>query len=184
MGFLTKAIGGIFGSDSNKEAVQEQQFKGFNYLKDNEIVNQSQDMSGQAMGLISGLLGLGGDQAAADKAFEQFKDSSGYQFRMDEGMGAITNSRAARGILNSGATSKELMKYGQNLASDEFSNYLGQVGGVVGQGLTSAYTTGGAAQAGGMAAAGTERQSQEDAASGFGGLVSTGLSVASSIFGF
>lgn len=180
MGFLSKAIGGIFGSDDNKEAIQEQQYKGFDYLKDSDLLAQTKDMSSDALSTISGLLGLGGDQIAAEKAFDQYKDSTGYQFRMDEGVNAITGSRAAAGILNSGATSKELMKYGQNLASDEYSNFLAQLGGVTGAGLESEYQTGGAASTAGMAAAGTERQSQEDASSGLGGLVRTGLS----LFGF
>lgn len=46
----------------------------------------------------------------------------GYQFRLEQGLGAIQNSAAAKGILNSGGTLKDLQNYGQNLASQEYGN--------------------------------------------------------------
>ena len=45
----------------------------------------------------------------------------GYQFRMDQGTTAVENSAAARGSQLSGATLKELLKYGQDYASGEFN---------------------------------------------------------------
>lgn len=180
MGFLSGAIGSMFGSKSQAGEIMEQNNQGFDYLKDNENVQQAQDFGSSAQGLLAGLLGLGGDQGAAEKAFDTFKDSSGYQFRMDEGLDAIQGSRAASGILNSGATSKELMRYGQNLASAELGNYMDVLGGTVSRGLTSAYQVGGTAAAAGAANAGVEANRQETQSSAFGGLVKTGLS----LFGF
>lgn len=185
MGFLSDAIGGIFGSKDSVEPQMEMNLEGFNYLKDNTNVQQAQEQGAQASGLLAGLLGLeGGDSKAAEEAFKTFQDSTGYQFRMDEGVGAITNSRAASGILNSGATSKELMRYGQNLASAEFGNYVDMLGGFKEGGLNAAYQTGSAAEVAGQANAQVEQGRQETRSSGFGGLVSTGLGIASSIFGF
>lgn len=46
----------------------------------------------------------------------------GYQFRLGEGEKAIENSAAAKGGQLSGATLKELLKYGQDYASGEFQN--------------------------------------------------------------
>lgn len=180
MGFLSSAIGSIFGSKSANKAESQAINQGFDYLKENENVKEAQASGLDATGLISGLLGLGGDEVAATQAFDRFKDSTGYQFRMDEGIGAIQGSRAARGILNSGATSKELMKYGQGLASQEFGNFLGQLGAVEGTGLTAAYSTGSAgSQAAGQLGA-SEADRRERSSSGLGGLISTGLS----LFGF
>jgi hypothetical protein len=45
-----------------------------------------------------------------------------YQFRFDEGRRALTNSRAAEGLLRSGGTLTDFMKYGQNMASTEYDN--------------------------------------------------------------
>ena len=44
----------------------------------------------------------------------------GYKFRLSEGTNAINAAMAARGMGNSGAAMKELTKYGQNLASEEY----------------------------------------------------------------
>lgn len=50
---------------------------------------------------------------------EVFKDPS-YEFRFNEGVRPITNSRAARGLTQTGATLKELTRYGQNFGSNEY----------------------------------------------------------------
>ena len=47
---------------------------------------------------------------------------AGYQFRLAEGEKALERSAAARGGLNSAATMKALMGYGQGLASEEYQN--------------------------------------------------------------
>lgn len=46
----------------------------------------------------------------------------GYQFRASEGQRALEQSAAARGLLNTGGTLKDLLNYGQNLASQEYQN--------------------------------------------------------------
>jgi len=45
-----------------------------------------------------------------------------YQFREKRGLGAISNSQAARGLWASGATGKAFNDYAQDFASQEFSN--------------------------------------------------------------
>lgn len=74
------------------------------------------------------LLGVGGDPTAANGAFQNYLNSTGYNFRLDQGSKAITGNAAAGGLLNSGSTAKALTGYGQNLGSQEFGNYLGQLG--------------------------------------------------------
>lgn len=46
----------------------------------------------------------------------------GYQFRLGEGMQALDRSASARGGMYSGAQLKGLQKYGQDFASNEFTN--------------------------------------------------------------
>jgi hypothetical protein len=53
-------------------------------------------------------------------SFDISKDP-GYQFRLDEGTKAVENSAAARGSQLSGATLKELLRYGSDYASGEFN---------------------------------------------------------------
>lgn len=86
----------------------------------------------------AGLLGIGGDPAAAQQAFSNYLNSTGYKFRLGEGTRAITGSAAARGLLNSGSTLKRLTQFGQGLASDEFSNYFNQTGSLAQRGLGAA----------------------------------------------
>ena len=53
---------------------------------------------------------------------EQFQADPGYSFRMDEGMKALERSAAARGGLLSGGMMKGIQRFGQGLASDEYTN--------------------------------------------------------------
>ena len=57
----------------------------------------------------------------ASQRFE-FQADPGYAFRLAEGMKALEQSAAARGNLLSGTTGKALQRYGQGLASQEYSN--------------------------------------------------------------
>ena len=54
----------------------------------------------------------------------KFTKSPGYQFRLDEANKAIERSAAARGGLVSGRTGKELTRYSQNYATNDYDNFL------------------------------------------------------------
>lgn len=53
---------------------------------------------------------------------EDFQADPGYQFRMSEGLKAIQGAQGARGSVGGGAQFKDLMRFGQDFASNEFSN--------------------------------------------------------------
>ena len=88
---------------------------------------------------LNSLLGVNGGYATpeSDSAFRSYKGSTGYTFRVDEGNRAINSGYAARGLLESGAAQKALMRFGQNIASDEFGRYVGQLQGQQGVGLSA-----------------------------------------------
>ena len=46
----------------------------------------------------------------------------GYQFRVDQGRKALEQSAAGRGTLRTGGTLKDILGYGQNMASQEYGN--------------------------------------------------------------
>lgn len=101
-----------------------------NWLEQNPLI-QSQMRGGQmAQNAQMNLLGLGADPSAQQQAFENFRNSTGYQFRLGEGMNAVSGNAAARGLLNSGATLRALNQFGQNSASAEFGNFFNQLGGM------------------------------------------------------
>lgn len=53
---------------------------------------------------------------------EQALNDPGYQFRVQQGLGALTNSQAAKGVVRSGMSLKDLIDYGQNAGSQEYQN--------------------------------------------------------------
>ncbi len=58
----------------------------------------------------------------AQPTFEQAQQEPGYQFRLNTGEEALQNSAAARGVLRTGATLEDILKYGQEFASSEYQN--------------------------------------------------------------
>lgn len=93
---------------------------------------------------LAGLLGIGGDPAAQQHAFDTWKNSTGYQFGLDQGSQAITQNNAAKGLLNSGATAKALDTYGQNYANTQFQNYLNPLQSLISSGNSAAGVLSGA----------------------------------------
>lgn len=73
--------------------------------------------------ILASLLGINGGDAGAN-AFNQFKDSSGYNFIRNEGVNGITSNKAAKGLLNSGAALKDITSYSSNLSNNFLNNYL------------------------------------------------------------
>lgn len=87
-----------------------------------------------ASGRINDLLGLSGNKVDAT---EIFRNTPGYQFKMDQGLKAVNSNAYASGSGNSGATLKALLKTGQGVADQAFGNYLGQVNVVADRGTAA-----------------------------------------------
>jgi hypothetical protein len=102
-----------------------------------------------------------------------FQQSPGYQARLEEGQRGIERATSARGGIGGGKMSKDLARYGQNYATNDYQNFLNnyytslapyqslsgegmtmasqnaQNSLATGQGLANTYQTAGQAQAGG-----------------------------------
>ena len=85
-----------------------------------------------------GFLGLGGNPAATEAAFQTYLNSTGYQFAYNQGIDAVAQSKAAAGMLGSGSLVKALDAYGTGLAEQYGQQYVGDLQGVVGTGASSA----------------------------------------------
>lgn len=72
------------------------------------------------------------------QAFQNYQNSTGYQFRLNQGMNALNSGYAGAGSIKSGAAMKAAQDYGQNIASQEFGNYLNALGNQQGVGLSAA----------------------------------------------
>lgn len=114
----------------------------------------------------------------------------GYQFAQDEGIQALDRSAAARGMLNSGRQSKDLMRFSTGLADQTYGNQFnrllqlvqGQVG-TEAQGLQGQLATNTAAYGGDMASAGTVGQGEIAAAQARQGALQNILGTVASLGG-
>jgi hypothetical protein len=95
---------------------------------------------------INALLGLGGNPAAANQAFDQYRGSTGYDFRLNQGLDAVNSGYAGAGTIKSGAAMKGISDYGQGMASQEFGNYLNALGNQQALGLSGASALAGVGQ--------------------------------------
>ena len=82
-----------------------------------------------AQNQLRSFLGIGGDATAPgygkytkDFGMSDFTTDPGYQFRLEQGLRAINASAAAKGMGMAGANIKGAAEYGQNLASNEYTN--------------------------------------------------------------
>ncbi len=63
---------------------------------------------------------------------ESVQNDPGYQFRLKSGTEALNRAAAAKGVLRTGGTLKDILSYGQDLGSQEYGNafdrYMQQYG--------------------------------------------------------
>lgn len=118
------------------------------YGQNKEILEPSVQRGNAAGQQINALLGVGGANPTASQktAFDQFRNSTGYQFRLNEGMDSLGANWLARGLSKSGAAAKSAMTFGQGIASDEFNNYIGALSNQQGVGLSAGSALAGVGQ--------------------------------------
>ena len=75
-----------------------------------------------------------------------FQTSPGYQFALGEGVNAIDRAASARGMLGSGGRLRELTRFGQGMANQEWNNYLNRLASMAGIGQSATTTTTGLGQ--------------------------------------
>ena len=148
MSFITDLIGGSMQQSADNKASQ-QALTGYNYLTGKNGIQGYVTNGSGANNAEAQLLGLAPESAQTATGFNNYLNSTGYKFNLQQGQDAISGSAAARGILNSGSTGKALTQYGQNLGTSYFNNYLNSLGGVAGQGLQGAGEIGQAGTQGG-----------------------------------
>jgi len=116
---------------------QPNDMNGFGGIRDN-FAGVMQNMQARQNGQVGQQpMQQGGyvTQPTAESAFDQYRNSTGYQFRLGEGMNALNAGYAGAGTIKSGAAMRAATEYGQNFASGEFGNYLNALGNQQGIGL-------------------------------------------------
>lgn len=183
VGGVIDGIGSIFGSNQAAKKADEgatTALTGYNYLQPNPLINQTQTFAGQSQiaqrgtnAQIAQLLGAQPITADTQNGFNNYLNSTGYQFQKTQGTNTVVGSAAAKGILNSGATAKALDTFGTGLASNYFNTYLGQLNGLSGlyntqsnAGLNAAEAVGQAGTQGGGTAGQLQASAGQSAGTG------------------
>lgn len=125
----SQVVGGLLGSDASSNAANAQQ-----YAADQSSATQLQmfnqnrqdyapwrDAGVNALARLSAGTQAGGE-FVRPFTMADYQQDPGYNFRLSEGLKAINNSAAARGLLQSGANLKGLNRYAQDYASGEYTN--------------------------------------------------------------
>lgn len=68
---------------------------------------------------------------------QSYTQSPGYDFRFREGIRAIDNAASRRGMVDSGARDKALMRFGQGIAAEDYNNWYNRLAGIAGVGQTA-----------------------------------------------
>lgn len=135
------AIGSSAQKNATKQATQAaQRATDQNIALQQEIRTENRgiltpfvDVGNKASGALNSLL-YGNDGGASLAALES---APGYQFRLDQGQRSLNSGWAARGMLNSGAAQKAILKFGQDYASNEYGNRFNQLAQQQGVGLSA-----------------------------------------------
>jgi len=88
----------------------------------------------QRVGDLSGANGMD----AATAAMTGFTASPGYQYARDQGLQAIDQGAASRGLLRSGDTVRAEQTFGTDLANRGFADYYGRLNALAGLGQSAA----------------------------------------------
>jgi hypothetical protein len=125
------SIGGnIDGSDATNRSIraQERGVKNANQLQMEMYQQQRQDSEPWRQAGQDALA-----QMQQGFSMEDFQQDPSYQFRMQEGLKAVTNSAQGSG----GRYMKDLMRFGQGLASQEYQNHFNRQATIAGLGHSS-----------------------------------------------
>ena len=70
--------------------------------------------------------------------YQGYEQTPGYDFRLNQGLDAIASNSAMRGGIGSGAMQQRLLEYGQDYATNDYSNYLNRLTGFASNGQNAA----------------------------------------------
>lgn len=155
MGNFLGDIGSFFSGGADDAAIRAGQMKAEGYKQAAAAIGEGETKAlgyaGEATGRfepiyktgtsalarLGDLYGLNGADAAKT-AMGTFMTSPGYDFRVSEGTKALDRGAASKGNLYSGAAGKALVRYGQNVGTDEFGKWTAGITNLAGYSTPSA----------------------------------------------
>jgi len=123
-------------------AAQDNALQQQTYESNKALIQPAVDRGNAAGNELNGFLGLGGDPAATQAAFNTYLNSTGYQFNRQQGLDAVNQSKASQGLFNSGSTLEALDNYATGEANQYGQQYATDLSGVAntGEGAVNALT--------------------------------------------
>ena len=126
-------VGGLLGGKAAKSAANTQaasadratELQREMYEKNIELNAPFREAGLSAQNKLLDYLGLSagaGGKYAKDFSMADFEQDPGYAFRMSEGLKGLDRTAAARGGMLSGAALRGATRYGQDMASQEYTN--------------------------------------------------------------
>jgi hypothetical protein len=126
-------VGGLLGGKAAKKAANTQaasadratELQREMYEKNIELNAPFREAGLSAQNRLLDYMGLtpgAGGKYARDFSMADFQQDPGYAFRLSEGMKALDRTAAARGGMLSGAALRGATRYGQDMASQEYTN--------------------------------------------------------------
>ena len=127
---VTATIGGVagigsalIGSRASRKAARAQR-KGIERASDVQWKMYKQTREDLAPWRKKGVLALDELYRLIKAGPGEFEESPGYQFRKAEGLKALERSASARGQLLGGGTLKNIVRFGQDYATNEYDRFL------------------------------------------------------------
>ena len=97
-------------------------------------INQGQSAGNDLTGRYGEMLNNPGELFS--KLGQGYKESPGYQFKLKQGLQAGNNAAAAGGMAGSPQHEQQNMQLGNDIASQDFNEYMQNILGLYGQGIT------------------------------------------------
>ena len=116
-------MGFLGGGGGKQKSTSESGNKNLEYINSN--FSPWVDRGGQGVNMMGDIL-MGGPQGEA--ALNDYWDSSGGKFLLDQGLEGLTNQYTKLGLSKSGPAMKGMETFRQGLASTKLDNYLGHLG--------------------------------------------------------
>lgn len=154
VGNTSSILGSLFGQGSGTNALNGILRSGLSYLGNNSnqagyngISNAAQQAQAQyqpylasgtaANGMLGNLYGQNG-QAAETAAQQNFENTPGYQFQLQQGENAVNANAAKMGQVLSGNNQQAINNYAQGTAQGSYNNYVQNLQQQAAQGLSAA----------------------------------------------
>lgn len=119
---MGKIVHTLFGGSSSKSS-SESGNTAYPWAQSTFGSGAASDFNGGSSAL-QGLLGVGGNPASAAQGLDNYFNSAGGQFQLNQGLNALTSKYSALGLDKSGAAMKGMEQYRQGLASTYEQNYI------------------------------------------------------------